>query len=596
MKRVFCLLWLALLPACRTDDPATSSHTKTVSTNAIQSLFSRYHEERLKLYPLEATMAGDNRYDDLLPNVLTESFRDTARGFYRKYLGELGRFDRRSLPSEDQRSLDVLKWECEMNLQELKFPTHLLPIDQFNGLHLQIGQWAGGTGAQPFKTVKDYENWLKRVDGFVEWCDTAIANMHQGIPRGYVLPKSLTRKVIPQIADLAKGPVEDHLFYAPIKRLPSGFPAEDRARLTQRYAAMVREKIIPAFQRLQTFLESEYLPASRNTSGIAAIPGGKEYYDLQIKIYTTTDMSADEIFRLGQNEVNRLLAEMENVKRNVGFEGDMKSFFAHLRTKKELLPFTEPQQVLDHFEAIHRKMQPGLTRLFRLTPKTGFEIRRTEAFREASASAEYIQGSLDGTRPGIFYVPIRDVRKYNVLSDEDLFLHEAIPGHHYQVSLQQENEGLPMFRRIGWYNAYGEGWALYCESLGKELGLYDDPYQYLGMLSAEMHRAIRLVVDSGIHSKDWTREQAIQYSLDHEAATEASIVAEIERYMSWPAQALSYKVGQLKIRELRRRAETQLGPRFDVREFHDQVLQSGCLPLKLLDEKIDRWVLAKKTA
>jgi uncharacterized protein (DUF885 family) len=341
-------------------------------------------------------------------------------------------------------------------------------------------------------------------------------------------------------------------------------------------------------------LEQEYLPASRSTSGISGIPRGKEYYDLQIKIYTTTEMSADEIFQLGEREVGRLLGEMEKVKHSVGFDGDMKAFFAYVRTKKELMPFTEPQQVLDHFRAIHRKMEPGLTRLFQRVPKTGFEIRRTEAFREASASAEYIQGSLDGTRPGIFYVPIPKVAEYNVLSDEDLFLHEAIPGHHYQISLQQEDDTLPQFRRVSWYNAYGEGWALYSESLGKELGLYDDPYQYLGMLSAEMHRAIRLVVDTGLHAKGWTREQAIQYSLDHEAASEAGIVAEVERYMSWPAQALSYKVGQLKIRELRARAESQLGPRFDVREFHNQVLESGCLPLKLLESKIDRWIQRQK--
>jgi uncharacterized protein (DUF885 family) len=260
------------------------------------------------------------------------------------------------------------------------------------------------------------------------------------------------------------------------------------------------------------------------------------------------------------------------------------------------MPFSDPQQVIDHFNGIHRKMQPSLKRLFNLVPKTGFEVRRTEAFREASASAEYIQGSIDGSRPGIFYVPIPDVAKYNIVSSEDLFLHEAIPGHHYQISLQQENAALPQFRRILWYNAYGEGWALYSESLGKELGLYDDPYQYFGMLSAEMHRAIRLVVDTGIHSKGWTREQAIQYSLDHEAASESGIVAEIERYMAWPGQALSYKVGQLKIHELRAKAEKELGPKFDIREFHDQVLEYGCLPLKLLEEKINRWIGAKQKA
>jgi uncharacterized protein (DUF885 family) len=264
-----------------------------------------------------------------------------------------------------------------------------------------------------------------------------------------------------------------------------------------------------------------------------------------------------------------------------------------VRERRELKPFTEPQQVLENFHAIHRKMQPFLGHLFTLTPRTPFEIRRTEAFREASASAEWSFGSLDATRPGIFYVPIPNVLEHNIARDESLFLHEAIPGHHYQFSLQRENDRLPMFRRVVEYSAFGEGWALYCESLGKELGLYDDPYHYFGMLQAEMHRAIRLVVDTGLHAKGWTREQAIQYSLQHEALSEAAIIAEIERYMAGPGQALSYKIGQLKIRELRARAEKALGPKFDVREFHARVLESGCMPLKLLERKIDGWITSE---
>jgi uncharacterized protein (DUF885 family) len=273
----------------------------------------------------------------------------------------------------------------------------------------------------------------------------------------------------------------------------------------------------------------------------------------------------------------------------------MKAFFEHVRTRPELMPFADPQHVVANFHAIHRRMQPSLQRLFSLAPKTPFEIRRTESFREASASAEWTYGSLDGARPGIFYVPIPNVKEYNVGQDEALFLHEAIPGHHYQLSLQRENQSLPMFRRVFDASVFSEGWALYCESLGKELGLYTDPYQYFGMLSMEMHRAIRLVVDTGLHAKGWTREQAIEYSLDHEAESEAGIVAEIERYMSWPGQALSYKVGQLKIRELRARAETALGARFDIREFHTKVLESGAMPLKLLEQKIDRWIAERRT-
>ena len=341
-------------------------------------------------------------------------------------------------------------------------------------------------------------------------------------------------------------------------------------------------------------MSTDYLAAGRASSGISDIPNGEEYYKHQIKTYTTTDMTADEIHQLGLNEVARISAEMEKVKEEVGFEGDLKSFFDFVRTNKELMPFTEPQQVLDNFNAIHERMKPQLTKLFDLKPKTPFEVRRTEAFREKSASAEYNPGSLDGTRPGIFYTPIPDATKYNTYSDESLFLHEAIPGHHYQISLTQENEEMPKFRKTLWYSGYGEGWALYTESLGKELGLYTDPYQYFGMLGAEMHRAIRLVVDTGIHSKGWSREKAIEYSLENEAESEASIISEIERYMANPGQALSYKIGQLKIRELRNRSQEALGEAFDIRKFHNQVLETGCVPLALLENKIDKWIAANQ--
>jgi uncharacterized protein (DUF885 family) len=301
-------------------------------------------------------------------------------------------------------------------------------------------------------------------------------------------------------------------------------------------------------------------------------------------------MNADEIHTLGLSEVARIISEMEKVKKEVGFKGTIKQFFNEVRTKKELMPYSTPKEILDHFNAIHEKMKPQLEKLFGNKPKTPFIVKQTEKFREASASAEYNPGSLDGTRPGVFYVPIPDATKYNVVSDESLFLHEAIPGHHYQISLTQENKDLPDFRKTIWYSAYGEGWALYTENLGKELGLYTDPYQYFGMLGAEMHRAIRLVVDTGIHAKGWTREKAIQYSLDNEAESEDGITSEIERYMANPGQALSYKIGQLKIRELRARAKATLGDKFDIREFHHQVLETGCIPLALLENKIDKWI------
>lgn len=553
-------------------------------------LLAEYHETTLRLNPLIATYAGDNRYNDQLPNVLDQSYQDSVKAFYQHYLDTLTTIDRASLVGEEQTSYDILKWECETKLEAMAFKTDLTPVNQFESLHLTIGQLAGGSSAQPFVTVQDYDNWLSRLNGFLDWTASAKAKMEQGVKEGYVLPKALTEKMIPQLAAIGAEPVEQHLFYQPIVNLPADFTPEDKERLTTAYRDIIGKRIIPAYTDFAAYVANEYLAASRTTAGISEVPNGKAYYDHQIKVYTTTNMSADEIFALGESEVARLSTEMEKVKEQVGFKGELKDFFDYVRTLPELSPFDQPEQVIANFEAIHQKMQPQLEQLFDLKPKTAFEVRRTEAFREATASAEYMPGSVDGTRPGIFYVPIPDVENYNIFSDEDLFLHEAIPGHHYQISLTQENEDLPDFRRTLWYSAYGEGWALYCESLGKELGLYQDPYQYFGMLSAEMHRAIRLVVDAGMHVKGWTREEAIQYSLDHEAESEASIIAEIERYMSWPGQALSYKVGQLKIRELRARAEAKMGDRFDIKAFHNKVLESGCVPLAVLESKIDAWI------
>jgi len=582
---IVAMYWMFM--AC-SSPPKNEAQVTTQPT--LDSLLQQYHEERLKLFPIEATMAGDNRYNDLLPNNISQAFRDEMKQFYTRYRDQLTAFDRSKLSADDQMSYDILLWECDIALEGLKFKDYLTPINQFWSMHLLIGQLASGSSLQPFKTVKDYDDWLKRLDGYVAWTDTAIVNMKKGIAQGYMIPQVLAQKVEPQLADLDHGPVKDHLYYNPVKSFPNEFSEEDRTRLTKAYEDIIATKIIPVHKKLSNFLKKEYIPACRTTAGISALPDGKEYYNYLIKVFTTTNKSADEIFALGKSEVDRITHEMEAVKEQVGFKGDLKAFFAHLRTKKELMPFTKPEEVLANFHKIHERMKPNLARLFNKTPKTPFEIKRTEAFREASASAEYNPGSQDGTRPGVFYVPIPDVKKYNVLSDEDLFLHEAIPGHHYQISLQQENTSLPAFRRILGYSSYAEGWALYTESLGKELGLYTDPYQYFGMLSAEMHRAIRLVVDAGIHTQGWTREQAIQYSMEHEAETEDGIISEIERYMAIPGQALSYKIGQLKIRELRTKAEQELGDKFNVGLFHDQVLDSGCMPLSVLEGKINHWI------
>lgn len=566
------------------------NNTEDVSAE-FNTLLENYYEDGRKLNPINATTSGDMRYNDRFANKLTDAYEDSLREYYTSYKEKAEQFDDANLSESEQMSKAILLWECDINLETLEFDKNkYMPIDQMWSDNLFMGQLASGASAQPFNTVEDYENWLSRVDEYLEWFETAQANMREGMEAGYVLPKSLIRKVIPQMESMTDSDVENHLFYGPIRNMPDSFSEQEKEALTEKYRTMITEKIIPAYQDMHDFMLNEYLPAGRESSGITGIPNGEEYYNHQIKLYTTTDMTADEIHQLGLDEVERISAEMEEVKEQVGFEGDLQSFFDYVRSNKELMPYDSADEVIAHFETIYDRMQPHIDSLFSVTPKTPFEIRRTEAFREKSASAEYNPGSVDGTRPGIFYVPVPEPEEYNVYSDESLFLHEAIPGHHYQISLTQENDNLPKFRKTLWYSGYGEGWALYSESLGKELGLYTDPYQYFGMLSAEMHRAIRLVVDTGLHSKGWTREEAIQFSLENEAESESNIIAEIERYMANPGQALSYKIGQLKIRELREKAREELGDDFDIREYHAQVLETGCIPLALLEEKINGWI------
>ncbi|HEX8576937.1 MAG TPA: DUF885 domain-containing protein [Flavobacterium sp.] len=587
MKRMitFCLAFSGslLLVNCKSEEKENNFNTIT----------KNYFDDKNALYPLEATQSGQNEYNDQLQFEMTDNFRKSQQAFFNKYESALQGIDIKELSGEEKNSYEIIKWEIEIGNQLLQQPTHLMPVHQFWGTHLTMGQFAGGTSAQPFKTEKDYTNFLKRLDKYTVWIDSAIVYMRKGIAKGVVLPRALTTKVIPQFTSTATAKLEDNLFYSAVKAMPASFSDATKKDITAKYTTLINQKLVPQYKKMADFLTQEYLPASRGTSGIGSLPFGKELYAIYVKQWTTTDLSPEAIHELGLKEVARLKAEMEKVKTQVGFKGTLLAFFEEVRNKKELKPFQQPEQVIANFQSIYERIKPNVDHLFSLQPKTKFEIRRTEAFREQTASAEYSPGTADGSRPGIFYVPIPDVANYNVYGDEDLFLHEAIPGHHFQISLQQENQSLPDFRKFSWFGAYGEGWALYTESLGKELGLYQDPYQYFGMLGNEMHRAIRLVVDTGLHSKGWTREQAIAYSLANEAESEASIVPEIERYMAIPGQALSYKIGQLKILELRKKAEAKMGKSFDIKKFHEKVLESGVMPLALLEKKINTWIEEK---
>lgn len=590
MKKIALMACGLLLAACVTREMTNTSTDR----EAFDKFLDRYYEEYLKFNPLEATQIADNRYNDRLPNDISTEYRRNLGNFYKRYEDSLRTFDRATLTEQQQISFDILARETSFRRELLKYPDNLMPVQQFWGLALTMPQIGSGESFQPFKTTKDYDNFLSRIDAFSVWMDTAIVNMRKGLRSGYTFPKILMERVLPQAQDMMVTDVTKSIFYKPIINFPDSMGETDRARLRQAYASAIRDKIVPAYTKLRNFLRDEYIPKTRTTAGIGDIPDGDAYYRDMIRLWTTTDLTPDSIFNLGKSEVERIRREMEEVKGEVGFRGDLKSFFKYVADDPRFMPFRTDEEVIDAFRAIEKKIEPRLPSLFNMRPKTGFEVRQTEEFREMSASAEYNPGAPDGSRPGIFYVPVIDAKKFNVSGMETLFLHEAIPGHHYQLSLQAENNELPRFRRTLWYGAYGEGWALYAESLGKELGLYTDPIQYFGHLGDEMHRAIRLVVDVGLHAKGWTREEAIQYMRDNEPTSEQGAVAEIERYMAIPGQALSYKIGQLKILGLRHLAEKELGPKFNIGHFHDEVLRYGNLPLSILDAKINEWIAERK--
>lgn len=599
MKSLYKIILLSIITyflfSCKKEDSPMMKATVGSSASDLDSIAANYYEEYLKLYPLEATSQGDDRYNDLLPDNLSHDFIQKEIAFYNSVQNQLKLIDYNSLDNDHKVVFDVLEYTLIDKQERYAYHPEYIPFNQFDGLPLTFPMMGSGTGIQPFKTEKDYDNWLKRIDEFPVWMDSAIENFRLGIKNNVVLPKSLVAKMIPQMKaeEITTFEIEKNIFYGPVKNLPKSFKPVIANKYAKLYQDAIKNKIIPAYIKMADFLEKEYLPKSRPTDGYNALPNGASIYNYYAKSWTTTDKAPDEIHKTGLTEVARLRAEMEKVKDQVGFNGSLEAFLNFAKTDPKAMPYKTSKEVLNGFQSILDKITPKLKTMFNVTPKTPFEIRQTEKYREATASAEYIQGSADGKRPGIFYMPIPDPTKFNVTSGmESLFLHEAIPGHHYQVSLQQENTKLPKFMRFGWIGAYGEGWALYCESLGPEFGLYTDPYQKLGSLSDEMLRAVRLVIDTGIHTGQMSRDEAIKYFLSNVAYDAAGATAEVERYMALPGQALSYKTGAMKIRELRDKYQKLQGNQFSLAAFHDEVLSQGCLPLEVLERKMDLW--AKK--
>lgn len=593
MKNLFATLFVAtvLVAGCSNDEQSTTVAAPTEdTTTALQAMFDEYFERDLEMNPLSATFIGDYRFNDKLANTNSPEYRAAATALEKEFLSRLLQIDREALSDQDQLSYDIFRFGREQSLDGDKFPSHLQPINQFYSLTSTFVRLGSGSSAHPFETVKDYEDFMSRANDFAGNVDQVIANMKIGLQQGVTQPKILMQKLAPQLASQIVENIEDSDFYTPIADMPDTFSAEDRARLTAAYEAAIRNVIIPTYERLNNFLGDEYIANARDTVGLYDQPNGVEWYQYMVRLRTTTDLTPDEIHQIGLDEVARIHTEMQGVMDAVGFEGDLNEFFEFVNTDDQFF-FDEAEELIQGYRDMEADITEKAKALFDVSPKTAFEVRRVEPFREAAAAGgSYQSGNPDGSRPGIFYANAYNIKARGKWAMESLFLHEAIPGHHFQIMIQRENEALPRFRRFGGFTAYSEGWGLYAESLGKELGVYTDPYQYFGGLNAELWRSIRLVVDTGIHAKQWTRQQVLDYMFENSAVAEVRAVAEAERFMAIPGQALAYKIGQLKIREIRNNAEQRLGDRFNVKDFHTEVLKDGAMPLSMLETKLDRWV------
>jgi uncharacterized protein (DUF885 family) len=584
-----------LAPAAHCATTGRAAAGAQAESARLHALFDGYFEELLRQNPLLATSIGDPRYNDRFVVGIAPEAIAADEKLQRESLAAINAIDRSRLGPQDQLSYDIFRSAREREIAGFRFPDELLPLNQFYSTPNSFAQLGSGNGMQPFKTVQDYDNFLKRIDGFVAWGDQAIVNMREGVRRGYTLPRILAERTLPQLQAHIVAQPEDSLYWGPIRNLPESFPAADRERLTQAYRKSIQTKVVPTYRRLHEFMRDEYLPHTRATDGMAGLPEGQAWYAYNVGRITTTDLTPEQIHQIGLDEVKRIHGEMDGVMQRVGFKGTRDEFFVHLNTDPRFF-WTSRDDLVAGYRQIKDRVDPQLPKLFETLPRADYEVRAVEPFREKSAAGgSYQAATEDGSRPGIFYANAYDLGARPRWAMEALSLHEGNPGHHFQISLQREQQDLPKFRRFGSYTAYVEGWGLYAESqpVGQALGLYTDPYQYFGQLEAELWRAIRLVVDTGLHAKGWTRERVLAYMDENSSAAEARRVSEAERYMAIPGQALAYKIGQMKLSELRARAEQELGPKFDVRRFHTAVLVDGALPLDVLEAKVDRWIASQ---
>ncbi len=586
---------LALHPqAAAARAPTQSAVSAAVEDGRLLAIMRDDSRRTMAVDPLGALFHGGAVSGEELAQVFTDAQLRAARKSTKVTLDALSRIDRGSLSPERQISFDAFmaakREEQDWLRPDLVALTAVRPLEHFGGLHMEFPALLARDGAIPFENEADYRRNLGLIRAFAGVLDNAVLRFRQGLDSGVVDTRLTVRNMIAQIDGLLAHPAEESPFYAPVTAFPDTIPASRRAALRSAYAAAIRNDIHPAYRRLRNFLNDEYLPAARDSVGLGSMKGGEALYRELIERETTLKLDPQKVHELGLGEVMRIQREMDIVRQQLSYSGDLRSFFDHIRTDPRFHPTSEDELARGYAE-VARKVEALAPRFFRRLPRTPLVIQPYPAYRaQYEAGGSYTQGSADGRRPGIFWYNTHDLPSRFLSGITTLYLHEGAPGHHFQISRAQEDTSLPDIQRFGGNDAYVEGWALYAETLGYAMGLYDDPLQHWGTLDDEMLRAMRLVVDTGIHAKGWSREQAIEYMLANSGMGRTDATAEVERYIAWPAQALSYKIGALTIQNLRSEAETALGPRFDIRDFHEQVLGSGALPLPILEAKVRSWI------
>lgn len=593
IKKIFnCSLLVILLASCQTTQKPGQA-PKVSQNQLVRQLVDDYSKQSLEFNPIRATFIGIEGYNDKFSPVISKENRDKNFNFHKRFLKRAEKIDIQQLSGQALLTYKIFIRDRQMALEANQFPFHYIPINQMAGVHNFYAQLGSGKSVQPFKTEQDYRKFIKRSEGFAEWMDSAINAMREGLANGVVQPKAIIKKVIPQLKTHLVSDVTQSIFYQPLIHMPEELTTNQQ--LIKDYTASITNTIIPAFERMHDFMANDYLAAGRDTVGLSSLPNGSAWYQYMIKTHTTLELTADEIHEFGQNEVSRILAEMKAVKETVKFDGNLKEFFEFLRTDDQFY-FNDEEDLVNAYSNIKNKIDQLVPKLFEVFPKADYEVRPVPKFRAASAAgASYQSPAPDGSRPGIFYINTYNLKSQPKFLMETLSIHEAAPGHHFQIAIQQEVEDLPTYRKFGGYTVFAEGWALYAESLGKEMGLFTDPYMWYGRLVDEQLRAMRLVVDTGLHAKGWTREQAIEFMLANSSMARSDVEAEVERYIVIPGQAVAYKTGERKIRQLRDYARTILKNKFNIKKFHTQILIDGSLPMPVLEEKIRNWVAAQKS-